>query len=369
MALKSLLKLASAAVLISVSISGAHAEAVKIGIIVPTTGQLASEGQDLENAIKLAVSKINAKGGLLGSQVSTTTVDDACDPQQATVAASKLVSDSVTAVVGGYCSGAVLPTLKIFGDATVPYVIVGANSTKLVVGNPGNAFLRNSTGDAQALTAIELFKKKSIKTLAIVDEGDAYSADLAKLIAAEFGKSGGKVVAKETVASGEQDYSSLVSRIKAAKADAVLWTAYHGGGALLTKQLRQAGYAGNIVLGDGNNSPEYLQIAGSSAEGAYLLSPPVLELLPDAKAFIADYKKAANRDPGAYAALAFDATNVVADAVARAKSAKGADIIKALKATDLKGLAGPIKFTDKNTLDGSNFATLQAKGGKWILAE
>jgi len=361
--------LAGAVLLVSSADAVAQADEIKIGIIAPMTGQLASEGQDLENSIKLAVSKLNARGGVLGSTVTTITGDDACDPQQAVAAASKLVSSGVRAIVGGYCSGAVLPTLKIYGDAGLPFVIVGANSTKLVTGNPGDAFLINSTGDAQADTALALFKKKDIKAVTIVDEGDAYSSDLAKLTTIEFQKAGGKVVAAETVASGEQDFSSLVSRIRGAKADAVFWTGYHGGGALLTKQLRQAGYRGTIVLGDGNNSPEYLKIAGSAAEGVYLLSPPVLEFLPNARAFQQDYMAAYHRNPGAYAALSFDGTNLLGNAMAQAKSTDPKAVIAALKTSDFAGLAGTIRFTDKNTLVGSNFATLQAKGGKWILAE
>ncbi|WID95206.1 branched-chain amino acid ABC transporter substrate-binding protein [Bosea vestrisii] len=359
----------AAVAMAAMSAGGATAQDITLGIIAPMSGQLAGEGKDLENAIKLAVSKLNAAGGIAGKKITTVTADDACDPQQAAAAASKLVSSNVTAVVGGYCSGAVLPTLRIYGDARVPFVIVGANSTRLVEANPGNAFLVNSTGDAQAVTAIELFGKKGFKTLAIVDEGDAYSADLSRLIAGGFEKAGGKVVAKDTVATGEQDFSALVSRIRAAKPDAVLWTAYHGGGALLTRQLRQAGFTGAIVLGDGNNSPEYLKIAGSASEGVYLFSPPVLEFLPDAKNFQTEYKSASNRDPGAYAALAFDAANVAGDAISRAGSTNGTEIIKALKATNYKGLAGVVQFTDKNTLAGSNFATLQAKAGRWTLAQ
>ncbi len=355
---------AAAALAVGLAASAEAAE-IKIGIVAPLSGQFASEGQDWVNAMTLAFSNVNARGGAAGNTITTVSGDDACDPQQGVAAASKLVSEGVVAVVGGYCSGGVLPALKIYGDAGIPFVIVAANSTKLVTANPGNAFLINSTGDAQALTAIDLLKKKSLKSVAIIDEGDAYSSDLAKITAAEFEKAGGKVAAKETVASGEQDFSSLVSRVKAAKADAVFWTAYYGDGALLTKQLRQSGYQGAIILGDGNNSPEYLQIAGSAAEGAYLMSPPVLELLPDAKSFTQDYKQASGRDPGAYAALAYDGASLIADAISRAKSTDSKAVVAALKASDFQGLAGKIKFTDKNTLEGSNFAVLQVADGKW----
>lgn len=363
------LRLLCATVMTAMSAGVALADDVKVGIIVPVTGQLASEGQDMENAIKLAIADVNAKGGVLGGKITTVTADDACDPQQGAAAGSKLAAAGVTAIVGGYCSGAVLPTLKIYGEADIPFVIVGANSTKLVAANSGDAFLINSTGDAQAETAVALLKKKGTATLAVIDEGDAYSSDLAKLTSSAFTKAGGTVVDKETVASGEQDFSTVVSNVKSKNADAVLWTAYHGGGALLTKQLRQSGYQGTIVLGDGNNSPEYLQIAGSAADGAYLFSPPALDYLSGTGDFAATYKKLYNRDPGAYAALSYDAGHLIADAITRAKSTDPKAIIAALKTSDYKGMAGEITFSDKNTLAASNFVTVVAKNGKWQRAE
>jgi branched-chain amino acid transport system substrate-binding protein len=130
---------------------------LEVGIMVPTTGSEATYGKDMENAIKMAVEEINAKGGLLGMKIVTTTGDAACDPQQAAAAAAKLVSEDVVAVVGGYCSGATLPTLKIYGDAGIPIVIPAANSTKLIDANPGVGFQINSTGFDQVATAVDLF--------------------------------------------------------------------------------------------------------------------------------------------------------------------------------------------------------------------
>ena len=73
-------------------------------------------------------------------------------------AATKLASSGIVGVVGGYCSGATVPTLKIFGDAKLPMIITAANSTKLIPANPGNAFMINSTGNDQVAKAIEVLQ-------------------------------------------------------------------------------------------------------------------------------------------------------------------------------------------------------------------
>src|SRR5699024_1552115 len=102
----------------------------------------------------------------------------ACDPQQSVNAASKLASRGVDGVVGGYCSGATLPTLSVYGEANVPFVIAASNSTKLIPANPGNAFMINSTGADQAKKAVSFLESKGIETLAIINQGDAYSQNL-----------------------------------------------------------------------------------------------------------------------------------------------------------------------------------------------
>jgi branched-chain amino acid transport system substrate-binding protein len=124
-----------------------YAADIKIGVLVPTTGGQATYGQDMANAVQLAMDEINKAGG--GNTYSAVVGDDGCDPQQAVNAATKLASSGIAAVVGGYCSGATIPTLKIFGDAKIPFVITAANSTKLIPANPGNAFMINSTGNDQ----------------------------------------------------------------------------------------------------------------------------------------------------------------------------------------------------------------------------
>ncbi len=349
-------------------VSQVNAADMKIGIMVPTTGSEATAGKDMENSIKLAVEEINAAGGVLGMNVVTITGDDGCDPQMASSAASKLVSSDVVGVVGGYCSGATLPTLKIYGDAGIPFVVAAANSTKLIDANPGTSFQINSTGFDQVNTAVSLFKEKGIKKLAIVHQGDGYSEDLAKLTKDKWNEMGLEVVAYEVVNKGEQDQSALVTKIKSKAPDAVFWTAYYSDGAMLIKQLRQAGYRNLIAVGDGSNSPKLIEIAGKAANGVFCFSNPTAEYLPAAKEYTASYKANFKQNPDAYGPLAYDGMKLMADAITRAGSTDKAAIIKALKETkDFNGITGAVTFTDKNTLANSNFVVLVAEDGKWTL--
>ena len=157
-------------------------DTLTIGIMVPTTGSEATYGQDMANAVNLAIGEINAAGGVLGKQL---TIDrrrrrlrraaGGQRREQARLARASSASSAATAPAPR------VPTLKIYGDAKLPLIITAANSTKLIPANPGNAFMINSTGNDQVAKAIEYFSAKGIKSIAIVNQGDAYSQDLADL--------------------------------------------------------------------------------------------------------------------------------------------------------------------------------------------
>ena len=341
---------------------------IKIGLPLPMTGSEATYGKDMENAIKMAVDEINVKGGINGKKLATVTGDDACDPQQATAAANKLVSEGVVAIVGGYCSGAVVPTLTIYNEKNIPFIVEAANSSKIAAQNPGNTFEINGTAVHQTQKAVDLFKKLGATKVALVEQGDAYSSDLAKQTETAWKAAGNTVVSHDVTTKGEQDFSSLVTSLKSKNTDLVFWTAYYADGALLIKQLRQGGYKGAIVVGDGSSDPKLIQMSGAAGEGTYVLSPPVAEYLPAAKQFADAYKAKYNQTPGAYAPLAYDGINLLADALKRAGSTDGKAIIKALTDTkDFAGLAGKVTFAADKTLKESNFIVLQVKGGKFVL--
>ncbi len=345
-------------------------DTLTIGIMVPTTGSEATYGQDMANAVDLALSEINAAGGVLGKQVNSTVGDDACDAQQAVNAASKLASSGVVGIVGGYCSGATLPTLKIYGDAKLPMIIPAANSTQLIPANPGNAFMINSTGNDQVRKALEFFEAKGINSIAIVNQGDAYSQDLADLTRKSWEEAGKTVTTFETTNKGEQDYSAVVTNIRAGAPDAVFWTAYYADGGLLIRQLREQGYQGLIAVGDGSNSPELFKIAGPAAEGVIAFSNPTAEFLPEAAAFAEAYQAKYGTAPGPYSTLSYDATKLLAWAIETAGSTDYDAVAAALKSADFTDtISGPIAFTAENTLARSNFVVLEGKGGAWTLAD
>jgi len=348
---------------------------IPIGVMLPMTGGMASFGEDMFAAIQIAADEINAAGGILGKEVILVQADDAGDPATATNAAMMLVSREVVAVVGGYSSGAVLPTLPIYRDAEIPMVIAAANSTRIaeenVIGdNPGWAFQLNSTGDYQAAKAVEWFEQLGAETIALVHMGDAFSANLAHLTRDLWEDRNGRVVAYDVIAEGQQDFSAIVTSIMASSPDVIYWTAYYSEGAPFIMQLRRGGFQGSVVVADGSASVRLLEIAGAAADGIYSTAPPIVDFIPAAQGFISAYEARFRRSPGAFDGLAYDSMRLMADAIERAGSVEPEAIRQALADTNnFQALAGPVRFTDRNTLAESNFIIIRAEAGSWVLVE
>jgi branched-chain amino acid transport system substrate-binding protein len=349
----------------------AGADKIVIGAILPVTGNNATDGKDMKNAIDLAVKKVNEAGGVLGKQIVIELADDGCDPQMATSAANKLVSQNVVAVVGGYCSGATLPSSGVFKNANIPMVVTAANSSKLPAQGYDTLFLINGLVPDQAKKGAEYLSAHNAKKVALVHDNSAYAKDLADSAKAAVEAAGGSVVAFEAINPDEKDFSALVTKLKGIQPEATYFTGYYAAAGLMLKQFKQKGVPGLFMVGDGSFSEDIIKIAGAdNAEGLLITATPTAEFIEGAESFTNEYKQTYNIAPGPFSALTYNGVNLLVDAIKRANSTDKEAIKKALKETkDFKALGETISFNEKNTLNDSNFAVLTVHGGKFALAK
>jgi branched-chain amino acid transport system substrate-binding protein len=346
---------------------------ITLAAVIPTSGSSAPTGTYMQNGMKLAIDEINAKGGVLdGRKLKLDVEDGACDPTQAAAAANKAVSNGTVVSVGGYCSGATLPTLPIFNSAGIPMIIPAANSEDLVTQKLPNVFLINGTGVQQAAAALKFMKKEGVATVALVDDNTSYSKDITAETKKDAEADGSvKVALATSVTAGESDYSSVVNQIMDAKPDMLYWTGYYQEGGLIINQLKAAGYTGKIMVADGSVDPSLVKIAGgTNADGVFATMTQTPDTIKGAASWIADYKKKFGSDPGPYSTQSYDAVKLAAHAITEAKSTKGAAITKALEAVDgFKLFSGPLKFTPEHTLSNGGFQILVVKDGKFVLQD
>lgn len=344
---------------------------IKLGMVIPISGSSAPTGAYMKNGAQLAVDEINKAGGVLGRQLELDVEDEACDAQQSVAGANKAVSNGVVISVGGYCSGATLPEIPIFQKANIPMIIPAANSQDLVNQGAKNVFMINGTGKQQSTAALAFIKKQKFATVALVDDNTSYSKDINTETKSQIEADGAvKVVLSTSVTAGESDYSSVVRDIMGAKPALVYWTGYYQEGGLIINQLKNAGFAGQIMVADGSVDPSLAQIAGAGADGVYATMTQTPDTLKGAEDWIASYKTAFNSDPGPYSTQSYDAVRLAAEAIKQAKSTDGAAIITALEAIDgFQMFSGPLKFTAEHTLSSGGFVILVIKDGKFSLED
>lgn len=350
--------------------SGTSGDTLKFGMLAPFSGSESAFGTYMKNGATLAVDEINAAGGVNGKKIELLTEDEACDATTAVAGANKLVSQGIVASVGGYCSGATLPTIPIFTNAGIPMVIAAANSDTLVAQKKETVFLVNGTGSQQATAAVKYAKKVGAKAIYVVDEGDAYSTNLAKAFDTQAKAAGLSVVGTTTVTNTDKDFSADVNKIIKSKADFVYYTGYYQAGSLVNRQAKAAGYKGIFLVGDGAVDAKFAEITGkgytANVFGTFTKTP---DMLDDGGKWAAAYKSKFGAEPGPYALQSYNAVMVMAEGIKKSGSTDAAKVAAALHS--LQGFStasGPISFTAEGTLSDAKFVIVKINDqGKFVL--
>ena len=325
---------------------------VRIGVFMSTTGTTANFGISSVNGIKMAADEINAAGGINGKQVELLVQDDRSDASEAATIVTKFVTqDMVHAVIGEVASSRSIAAAPIAQNAKIP--MLTPSSTNPEVTKKGDFIFRSCFIDPYQGAAIAQFAAKSLgaKTAAImVDRKNDYSTGLEKVINETFTRFGGKIVATQSYQEGDQDFNAQLTSLKGTNPEVIFVPGYYNDVGLIAKQARDKGITVPLIGGDGWDSEQLYKIGGSALNGSYFTnhySP--FDTDPKVVKFVNDYKAKYNGStPDALAATAYDAANIMFDAIKRSKSLNGPDIRDALAATNaFPGVTGTVTFNQQ----------------------
>jgi len=344
------------------------AKEIKIGGVGPLTGEAATFGASTKNGYDMAVAEWNAKGGVLGKQVKMTFADDKGDPAEGATVFTKLIEqDKSIAVVGTVMSKVSLAGAPICQNAKIPMIATSSTNPKVtLVGDYifRACFIDPFQGTVGAKFAFDDLKAK--KAACLFDVGNDYTKGLSEFFKAKFTALGGQVVGYEGHATGTTDFKAQLTKVLAAGPDILYVSDYYNDVALIAKQARELGFKGPLVGGDGWDSPKLMEVGGSAVEGCFFTNHYSQDdTAPMVQAFVKSYKTKYGADPDALAALGYDATNIMLDAIQRAGDTDGAKIKDALQKTDLKTVTGQVKFDgDRNPVKSA--VIIEIKGGKQV---
>lgn len=344
----------------------AAAKTLKIGSMSPLTGQYAADGNDIKQGVETAIAKWEAKGGVPGfDKIEYLPQDSGCDGKQAVSAANKLVNLGVVGVIGAYCSSATIPASEVLNEEKV--IMITPASTNEKVTERGFKYMFRACGrdDDQAKVVVRfLAEEEGAKKVALVDDKTTYTQGLAENIK-KYGEGKLEFVAHEHIVQGDKDFSGVLTKIKAADPDILYMSLYNPEGNLMAIQAKRLGLKAKLMSEDAVYHPNYLKIAGEAGEGTlFTFGQPPSQDIPEVAEFIKSYS-AKYGQPGSYSSYAYDATNILLEAIAKVGAEDPDKLADAIRATKRQGASKFLQFNEKGD-SGSTYKVLIVKGNQFV---
>jgi len=323
-------------------------DTIKVGIILPLTGEKANFGEIEWNSFKMALDEIN-KTGVKGKKIELLREDDTGKPDIARSAAEKLLTkDNVVMLGGGYGSSETYAIAGVAQQKKIPFLI-NTGSADNITEQGWNYIFRLNPPVSEYDDAAQNFYKEVAKpkTAAILYENTLFGTSGSKDFEKSCKAAGIQILIKEGYEHGAIDFKPLLIKVKNAKPDLIYMISYVMDASLLMRQSMELDINPRLFVGGGAGFtlPEFYRNTGKTAEGVFSadLWIPTLPN-PGAKEYYNNYKKIYGKDTEYHGAEAYSAMYVIADILKRAKSFSPEDIRQALAATDIMTAFGRVKF-------------------------
>lgn len=300
-------------VLIVIFYEATPKEAIKIGVIIPLTGDLATYGEGMKNAINLAIENSG-----LEKRIQLIIEDDrGCIIAEDVSIAQKLVNiDRVKGILGPACSSAFLSVIPVTEETKV--ILISSSATSKSITNAGNYIFRTIASDAdKGIAVAEFAYTRDYRKGALLYDiaNDSFVQQRAD-VKGKFAELGGQISIEESFKTGDTDFRSQLTKIKNSNADVVFIGAFPQEGALVLKQARELGIKLPFISSDSDlGTKDVVDIAGEAAEG--LIFPfATTPINKEYTEFVNVYKNKFGKEPPAYALESYDAAALLVKATA-----------------------------------------------------
>ncbi len=336
----------TAALVLLGSVPAVAQEPIKIGFVSTFSGPTAVIGNDMRNSFELALDHLGRK--MAGKPVEVIYEDDQQKPEVGKQKTEKLIqSDKVDFVVGYIWSNVLLASLKPVVDSKT--FLIGANAGPHQIAGElcSPYFFSTSWQNDQTPQAMGLYmNQKNVKTLYLLGPNYAAGKDMLAGARSTFK---GKIIGQElTKWPGQLDFSAELTKVKAAKPDAVFVFYPGASGVQFLNQYAQAGLKGTIPLYTAFTIDSLsLPRQGDLALGVPGAQEWVNDLPNDAnKKFVADFKAKHKAYPSFYGAQSYDAANLINSAVVAVKGdlSKKDEMRKEMQKVNYASVRGPYKY-------------------------
>ncbi len=347
-----------------------------IGATLEVSGKFAIDNS--LSGVELAIKEINNAGGLLGRPLRLVVADNHSDETIIPETLKRLiVQEKAIALIGPSYSNLAIAAAPLADQYRVPFIATAATNPRVTVDDNGRTrpyafracFIDSAQGSGMAHFS---YTNLNARTAALyIDDSASYSQGLASFFSEAFSKKGGRIVAKAGYTPNTQDFEQSVSMLLAANPDLIFVPGYNIEVLKIIRTVRNAGFSGPILGGDGWSSLLLMDQEGQSLDNTFFSchyspddnSAVVQKFLSDFRSFTSG-KTASQGD-----VLGYQAMMLLADAIRRADSDDPEKIRAELaKTIDFPGITGPLTLDKQhNALTG--MMVLEIKNGKALFKE
>jgi len=333
-------------VLIITGCSQNEVKEIKIGAVLPLTGDAAEYGNNDKSGIDLAVEQVNKAGGIEGQKIEVVYEDCQMDAKLAVAAINKLGMQKVPAVIDDAISSIALAMVPVAGSNKQTIISTGASNPSLSGISPYFFRIWNSDAEEGIFAARFAFNQLRVKNVAILYINNDYGLGLSKVFSEELAKLGGKIVGMESFDKDYRDFRGQIIKLKEKRPDAVYLVGYAAQTGIAAKQLREQGVTARIIGTVAMEDPQFVKLAGKASEGVIYPFPkqPTGEA---ATKFKQAFKQKYGKEPGLLCDCGYDAANLLI--MALKQGARTGEEIRAKLSLvkNYQGASGVISFDEK----------------------
>ena len=353
---------------------------VKIAVAVPITAGAEVLGAGVRDGVRLAVAEYGARLASAGVTVTVTVRDDKGDPSKAASNAHGVIADSsIVGVVGHLNSGCSIPAARIYAQKSLAMVTPSSTNPSLTQLGLHNVFRTVATDAKQGSFAADVACSKfRLRKAYIVDDSEPYGEGLASGFRSRFEALGGTVAGRAKTSDTQTHFSALVAKIKAKNPSVVYYGGIYYAGALLARQLKNAGVSAVFMGGDGIFDPAFVSKAGATrASGAAATNLGyAIDQMPGGLSFRSRYKAMfGHAERSSYDAYAYDAAQSVLEAIITVVDGHGTSallgsggrgLVRAEVAKSaFHGVTGSIGFNSVGDTKYPAVSVYRVKNGAW----
>jgi len=321
---------------------------IKIGLILPMTGPVASTGKQIDAAVKLYMSQHGSS--VAGKKIEVILKDDGGVPDNTKRLAQELiVNDKVAFIAGFGITPAALAAAPLATQAKVPMIVMAAGTSIITERSP--YIVRTSfTLGQSAVVMADWAAKNGIKKVATMVVDFAPGADSQSSFKEAFTKAGGQVIAELKVPVANPDFAPFLQRARDAAPDAIYVFVLSGQGATFAKQFAERGLdkSGIKLIGPGDFSDDDLLAGMGDAVLGAVTAHQYSAAHPSAanKAYVAAFKKMHNGlRPNFMSVGGYDGMHLIYEALKKTKGETDGDaLVLAMRGMQWESPRGPISI-------------------------